>query len=88
MPRASLGAWVCSEERESLGFGENSLCGASAGSRADCGPHGPLGATPALCSGAGGGDPGALVLPRAEEGARRGRKVARCCGAGADGPRL
>ena len=75
-------------KNEELSFGENSLCGASAGSRVDCGPHGPLRAAPALCSGSGGGDPGALVLPRAEEGARRGGKEAHCCGAGADGPRF
>lgn len=43
---------------------------------------------PLLCALGLVGDPGALVLPRAEEGARRGGKEARCCGAGADGPRF
>lgn len=75
-------------KNEEFSFGENSQYGASAGSRVDCGPHGPLRATPALCSGSGGGDPGALVLPRAEEGARRGREEGHCCGAGANGPHL
>lgn len=41
-------------KNEEFRFGGNSLCGASAGSRVDCGPHGSLGATPALCSGSGG----------------------------------